>query len=421
MSVLILLTKNYPSGKGEYFLHEEVKMLAGNFDKIYILPLYYHNNRRLLQGINILPGLLKYPFSLITKVNIILTGIFSKEFWEEISNKYIIATSQEALKRLIFFIYSSKIIFVSVKDIICEEMKQCSHNNIIVYTYWMEGETLGIIKLKKLFPSLKVITRAHEIDLYEYRHTLNYIPLREKIISQTDNIFLISKDGYNYLKSKYPQYAYKYKIAYLGVKIPKNIAMYSKDNIFRIYSCCFISPIKNLFIMFDILTLLDKRQHSQEIEWHHIGDGPLFDTFLNKIKSSTYKHIKIVPHGFMHNKDILKLYGKEPVDVFINLSLSEGIPVSIMEAMSFGIPVIAPDTGGINELVNTNSGGFLLQTPLNNNEICETILFLMNEKSDSRKRRRNLARQYVEKLFNAKNNFDAFIKEIKQICAGYQE
>ncbi|NCO54621.1 MAG: glycosyltransferase, partial [Bacteroidetes bacterium] len=47
------------------------------------------------------------------------------------------------------------------------------------------------------------------------------------------------------------------------------------------------------------------------------------------------------------------------VDLFINVSESEGIPVSIMEALSAGIPVIATNVGGTNEIVN-NDVGFLI-------------------------------------------------------------
>ncbi|NMC40567.1 MAG: glycosyltransferase, partial [Bacteroidales bacterium] len=41
---------------------------------------------------------------------------------------------------------------------------------------------------------------------------------------------------------------------------------------------------------------------------------------------------------------------------FINVSSSEGVPVSVMEALSFGIPVIATDAGGTSEIVNNTNG-----------------------------------------------------------------
>ena len=52
-----------------------------------------------------------------------------------------------------------------------------------------------------------------------------------------------------------------------------------------------------------------------------------------------------------------------PVDLFLTVSANEGIPVSIMEAQSFGIPVIATDVGGISEIVNNVNGSYFLQIP----------------------------------------------------------
>ena len=51
------------------------------------------------------------------------------------------------------------------------------------------------------------------------------------------------------------------------------------------------------------------------------------------------------------NKAVLDFYRTHHVDLFINLSVYEGLPVSIMEAMSFGIPVLATDVGGTSEIV----------------------------------------------------------------------
>ncbi|WP_180272189.1 glycosyltransferase [Actinomyces ruminis] len=49
-----------------------------------------------------------------------------------------------------------------------------------------------------------------------------------------------------------------------------------------------------------------------------------------------------------------------PRHLLVNVSASEGVPVSIMEALSAGIPVVATDVGGTGELVRTGSNGILL-------------------------------------------------------------
>ena len=53
---------------------------------------------------------------------------------------------------------------------------------------------------------------------------------------------------------------------------------------------------------------------------------------------------------------IQKLYEERAFDVFVNTSRKEGVPISIMEAMRHGTPVIAPAVGGIPELVTPEVG-----------------------------------------------------------------
>ncbi len=50
------------------------------------------------------------------------------------------------------------------------------------------------------------------------------------------------------------------------------------------------------------------------------------------------------------------IYASRPFDAFINVSRSEGVPVSILEAMRAGLTVIAPRVGGIPELVDGQIG-----------------------------------------------------------------
>jgi L-malate glycosyltransferase len=49
------------------------------------------------------------------------------------------------------------------------------------------------------------------------------------------------------------------------------------------------------------------------------------------------------------------------IDVFMNTSLHEGIPLSVLEAMSYGIPIVAPKVGGFQEIIEDNVYGFLVE------------------------------------------------------------
>jgi glycosyltransferase involved in cell wall biosynthesis len=73
-------------------------------------------------------------------------------------------------------------------------------------------------------------------------------------------------------------------------------------------------------------------------------------------------------------------YLTQPVDVFVNASTTEGVPVSIMEAMSFGVPVVATDVGGTGELVNSRNGALLVPNPTPA-EIADAILRTVHDRA----------------------------------------
>ena len=48
------------------------------------------------------------------------------------------------------------------------------------------------------------------------------------------------------------------------------------------------------------------------------------------------------------------------LDMYINTSLHEGIPVSVLEAMLHGLPVVAPRVGGLGEVITDGIEGYLI-------------------------------------------------------------
>jgi glycosyltransferase involved in cell wall biosynthesis len=94
---------------------------------------------------------------------------------------------------------------------------------------------------------------------------------------------------------------------------------------------------------------------NHEIYWFHIGDGPL-KVVLERRALDLPNNIKYKFLGFMKNKKVKEFYTNNSIDLFINVSESEGLPVSIMEAFSSGVPVIATDVGGTAELVDDEVG-----------------------------------------------------------------
>jgi glycosyltransferase involved in cell wall biosynthesis len=88
------------------------------------------------------------------------------------------------------------------------------------------------------------------------------------------------------------------------------------------------------------------------------------------------------------------------------LSESEGVPVSIMEAQSFGIPVIATNVGGTSEIVNERVGILLSDNPTRN-DVCKALEEVLKS---------NISREFIKKewnkISNAERNFSEFASEL---------
>jgi len=79
-----------------------------------------------------------------------------------------------------------------------------------------------------------------------------------------------------------------------------------------------------------------------------------------------------------HRDDVSDLLGV--CSVFVLPSLSEGMPLSLLEAMAAGVPPIATRVGGVNEVVQDGKTG-LLVPPRDSHALAEGIMSLLNDGS----------------------------------------
>lgn len=99
-----------------------------------------------------------------------------------------------------------------------------------------------------------------------------------------------------------------------------------------------------------------------------IGDGPEraeLEKLCQKLRIQSITNFM----GFMDNPEAVY----HDVDVALLPSLGEGIPLSLLEAMRWGIPCIASNIGGIPEIITNNQNGLLI-TPENSQELINAII-----------------------------------------------
>lgn len=283
-------------------------------------------------------------------------------------------------------------------------------NYTIFYTYWLDEITMGLVLAKISHPNMKIVSRAHGGDLYEERHYYSYIPMRPEIFLSLDKIFTDSKKGEHYFVFKYPKFRSVFSVSLMGISKQTLLSKFSTDKIFRIATCSYLTAVKRIELLIDALEKLGKNKKDQIFEWVHIGDGILKLELECFAKNQLPSNVKYNFIGYIPPNEVILLYQNNPIDIFINVSSSEGTPMSIMEAQSVGIPVIATSVGGNSEIV-TNENGLLLSENPDVDEIVNAIsLLLDNQKLLLDKRRKSYENWY--KYYNSDVNFQRFVNDL---------
>ena len=117
-------------------------------------------------------------------------------------------------------------------------------------------------------------------------------------------------------------------------------------------------------------------------------------------------------YGFCDNDVIMEYYRHTPIDCFITTTSSEGLPVSIMEALSFGIPVIAPDVNGIAEEVENNCNGILLSAEAEAGEVADAVMKFLEASEKQIEVFRENAYQMWEQKFDKEKNVKKFMETL---------
>lgn len=281
------------------------------------------------------------------------------------------------------------------------------NEDTILYSYWMANQAIACAMLKRSYPKLHFYTRCHRYDIYEDRSEGNYLPFRGLIFSMADKILPISEDGVRYLTDTYPELSKdRICLSRLGTIDHGQTPPKAEEERFRIVSCSSLTSVKRVHRIIDALETLPL-----EFEWVHFGDGELADSLKKQAQRALgdrpcrYQFMGNVP-----NERIFEYYRTHSVDAFLNVSESEGVPVSIMEAISCGIPVIATDVGGTGEIVRDGYNGRLLSADFTTEELAGVIQEFSSFHDSERRSYRMQARKSWEEQWTAEKNYKVFYR-----------
>lgn len=408
---MILFAKGFPYNVSEPFLENEYPMYKDYFDKVLIVTGCKKAEipTRVVEdpAIEILCDytLSKDLKSILQALPRVLTD---KMFYQEIAllRKQHRFTKQRFLQALSVSLCGNHREMLAEKWIKMHPEYEVS----VIYSYWLQITAYAAVKLNdRLFHGKKfTISRTHGFDLYQERMKTQYLPFQGQLCTKLSAIAAISQNGKDYLEQKY-HYEEKTFVYRLGALDRQHVNPCADRETFRMVSCARVVPIKRLHKIIEALMTIS----DASIEWTHIGGGAGLDE-LKKQAQQLPANITVNFTGTVDNTKVYDIYGATPFHVFLNVSETEGVPVSVMEAMSFQIPVIATAVGGTAELVDDKVNGFLLDKDFSTDELRTAIVEMKEMPGVKYQSFRENARKKFLSHYNAIPNYRMFVEMLAE-------
>ena len=411
---LVVSTETFPYGKGEKpFLKPEIDELSKYFD----VTICSHANECDVNDTENLTTLSSDVKVVNLNINMnfwrrIVYGILyilDKDARKEI--KDIFSQKTEILRR----VYQSIGFFaLAMENLRLMKKKHLLYEDTLYYSFWFYYYTYSMVRYKAKDNNIKVVTKAHGFDLYNERYTGGRQPFKKIMFPNIDKIFFVSFAGQKYYKEHFEHdIESKGRVCRLGTAecVGRYIIKPDRD-IFNLVSCSNVIPLKRVELIVEALALLKE----EKIRWTHFGGGESFNQ-LEECARRLLKgkdNISYMLMGPTDNNKVLEYYQEHPVHCFITTSSTEGgTPMSIMEAMSAGIPIIGTNVGGIPEMLDGN--GVLLSPDPTAEEIAKAISDMYSASYERIKEMRDSSYNIWKNNFCFKNNIIDFIEALQDV------
>ena len=338
---LIVVTSRYPFGTQETYLNTELAELTRHFERIAVVPVRppaAPRRHNVPDGIEVL----SWPL-----LNAELLGRGARA----------LAARPLAAMRALGGTFRSrdpgrtKNLSVTVKAL---ALAQWAMENDFdhIHSYWMSTPAT-VAMIAATVSGVAWSSTAHRWDIYER----NAFDVKERTASF---IRTISARGTADLRKRMPTLNGRILQLRLGTVVPDAAAASPVANAeFRIVCPAALVPVKGHEDLFAALALL--RSLGVPVRCTLCGDGPLREQLEASVArlglQDAVEFAGFVPHDTLHEWyragrfAAMVLASRDEGELAM-----EGIPSALVEAMAFGLPVVATDSGSIGELIDAQCG-----------------------------------------------------------------
>ena len=398
---LVLFTHEFPFGNSETsFLEPELPFLQSHFNLKAIVT--FSNDTPLTTTTEKHIAIIKYNESTENGQWAILKAITHFPFL-----KWLIL---DAFKALLFQGVKKFKIIVS-QCLKYQKMALFIHQNPLIkesdffYSYWFDHWSIVFGLYQENFKTkTNMISRAHRYEIDKNTAQFPSFPFERIQLKKIDLIAFISEKWRdNFIKRNFKSQS-KSKTFRMGVNNFNQILL-DPSQPYKIVTISGNIPVKRLSLQAEAMNLINLN-----IEWHHFGADQNDKAISNSV---TNPKIKYINHGFVPINQLLEWLEQNPQHFLISTSIIEGVPVSMMECIARGIPIIGLDVGGVSEIINDDTG-ILCNKDVKPKELAEIIEnALVNYRFTGETREK--VRTFQQKHFNHIKNYTDFCQEIRHL------
>ena len=370
---LVIFTRFFPYGYREPYLLNEIQNFSEHFTKIYIFVSERTGKQHIKLPENVLVVYFPLKPSFFDKLRG-LRFILNPLFWRE--NKIqsgILSRSMrfsDFRKILAYYTKAGKIARLLRKFSLSNRVPL--HKTIFFNTGFDE-RSLALVLLSNSFRVKGIFTRFPSLPEFLHRGQSMLQLFRAYVLKNMDATFFPTNHSLRYVAERYGVYdASRMMVMRPGTgQVERASFSPLKGKKIKLVSISFIDKYKRVESIIDALEVIE----GIHIDWCHIGgdskiadlNQKTFNRLLSK-RNITFRFI-----GDSTAQVVNKILAEESPDVYISLSSSEDIPHSMLEALSYGIPVISTDVGGVSEVIKNGENGFLLPADPGSKEVAELL------------------------------------------------
>ena len=251
---------------------------------------------------------------------------------------------------------------------------------------------------------------THAFDLYDRTKKMPDPDLKTMVLHSTSAITISDYNKKHIASICGKSSLKKISIVHCGLDF-NDFQLKYKNQGTRILSISRLVEKKGLDILLEAASKLKTKYKLKDLQFDIVGQGPLQGSLQKQsAKLGLKKLVKF--HGAVDDNTIARLYNDSVMFalpcVIDKHGDRDGIPVTLMESMALGVPVVSTNVSGIPELIVNGETG-LVVPPSNAQALAEAIYNLYNDPK-LRSKLSLSGRKKVEKEFNIKSSVEKLLK-----------